>query len=182
MPSHYINRSWLIINWIPGNQFERNLDQNNDKCWWEHWIWQCRLGNDGHFAMIPMRFWMHFFLLCRHLGGKSHCGDKTILRPSYLHNGISYTGKMTSLYWIAALVPSMTYEIDHKISLMKTQITVQKYKRTLLCQSYQYKKRLKSLYKIIFRDRRHDMAVLYWDTLLWSPRWSPRHVIKRLNA
>ena len=31
---------------------------------------------------------------------KSHCGDKTILRPSYLHNGISYTGKMTSLYWI----------------------------------------------------------------------------------
>ena len=35
---------------------------------------------------------------------KSHCGDKTILRPSYLHNGISYTGKMTSLYWIWAQV------------------------------------------------------------------------------
>ena len=35
---------------------------------------------------------------------KSHCGDKTILRPSYLHNGISYTGKMSSLYWIRALV------------------------------------------------------------------------------
>ena len=34
---------------------------------------------------------------------KSHCGDKTILRPSYLHNGISYTGKTTSLYWIRAL-------------------------------------------------------------------------------
>ena len=33
---------------------------------------------------------------------KSHCGDKTILRPSYLHNGISYTGKTTSLYWIGA--------------------------------------------------------------------------------
>ena len=33
---------------------------------------------------------------------KSHCGDKTILRPSYLHNGISYTGKKTSLYWIRA--------------------------------------------------------------------------------
>ena len=31
---------------------------------------------------------------------KSHCGDKTILRPSYLHNGISYTYKMASLYWI----------------------------------------------------------------------------------
>ena len=33
---------------------------------------------------------------------KSHCGFKTILRPSYLHNGISYTGKMTYLYWIRA--------------------------------------------------------------------------------
>ena len=29
---------------------------------------------------------------------KSHCGDKTILRPSYLHNGISYTGMMTISY------------------------------------------------------------------------------------
>ena len=35
---------------------------------------------------------------------KSHCGDKTILWPSYLHNGISYTGKTTSLYWIGALL------------------------------------------------------------------------------
>ena len=35
---------------------------------------------------------------------KSHCGDKTIVRSSYLHNGISYTGKTTSLYWIRALV------------------------------------------------------------------------------
>ena len=33
---------------------------------------------------------------------KSHCEDTTILRPSYLHNGISYTDKMTSLYWIRA--------------------------------------------------------------------------------
>ena len=35
---------------------------------------------------------------------KSHCGDKTILRPSYLHNGISFTGKVSSLYWIRALI------------------------------------------------------------------------------
>ena len=33
---------------------------------------------------------------------KSHCGDKTILRQSYLHIGISCTGKTTSLYWIGA--------------------------------------------------------------------------------
>ena len=37
---------------------------------------------------------------------KSHCGDKTILPPSYLHNGISYTGKMASLYWIRARIYS----------------------------------------------------------------------------
>ena len=29
---------------------------------------------------------------------KSHCGDKTVVRSSYLHDGISYTGKMASLY------------------------------------------------------------------------------------
>ena len=35
---------------------------------------------------------------------KSHCGNKTISRPSYCHNGISYTGKMTWLYSIRALI------------------------------------------------------------------------------
>ena len=34
---------------------------------------------------------------------KSNCGDKTILRLSYLHNGTSYTGKIASLNWIRAL-------------------------------------------------------------------------------
>ena len=27
---------------------------------------------------------------------KSHCGDKTVVRSSYLHNGISYIGKVSS--------------------------------------------------------------------------------------
>ena len=31
---------------------------------------------------------------------KSNCGNKSVVRSSYLHNGISYTGKMASLYWI----------------------------------------------------------------------------------
>ena len=31
---------------------------------------------------------------------KYHCGDKTVVRSSYLHNEISYTGKMSSLYRI----------------------------------------------------------------------------------
>ena len=36
---------------------------------------------------------------------KSHCGDKTIVRSSYLHNGISYTDKTVSSYWMRALGP-----------------------------------------------------------------------------
>ena len=43
---------------------------------------------------------------------KSHCGDKMISRPSYLHNGISYTGNRTSLYWIGALLPNEKYEYE----------------------------------------------------------------------
>ena len=33
---------------------------------------------------------------------KSHCGDKTVVRLSYLPNGIFYLGKTSSLYWIRA--------------------------------------------------------------------------------
>ena len=40
----------------------------------------------------------------------SQCGDDTILRPSYLHNEISYTGKTASLYWIGTLF--FVYHID----------------------------------------------------------------------
>ena len=36
---------------------------------------------------------------------KSHCGVKTVLRSSYLHNAISYTGKMASLYWFCPQLP-----------------------------------------------------------------------------
>ena len=31
---------------------------------------------------------------------KSHCGDKTVVRSSYLHNRIFYTDKISFLYWI----------------------------------------------------------------------------------
>ena len=39
-----------------------------------------------------------------------------ISRPSYLHNGISYTGKMTSLYWIRAQVCGSTASIYNRKS------------------------------------------------------------------
>ena len=44
---------------------------------------------------------------------KSHYGDKTILRPSYLHNGISYTGKMTSFYSIGPQGPVSISDKTH---------------------------------------------------------------------
>ena len=47
---------------------------------------------------------------------KSHCGDKTVVRSSYLHKAISYTGKMTSLYWIGAQ--------DHMPGLSLAQVIV----------------------------------------------------------
>ena len=40
---------------------------------------------------------------------KSHCGDKTVVRSAYLHNGISYTGKMTFLYWFATQNNAKSY-------------------------------------------------------------------------
>ena len=39
---------------------------------------------------------------------KSHCGDKTVVRSSYLHNGISYAGKMSSLYWFSPLASKLS--------------------------------------------------------------------------
>ena len=51
---------------------------------------------------------------------KSHCGDKTILRPSYLHNGISYSGKMISLYWIRAQIVSL--KMADRVSQNKAEL------------------------------------------------------------
>ena len=41
---------------------------------------------------------------------KSHCGDKTVVRSSYLHNGNSDTGMATSVYWIRAQIASLVRE------------------------------------------------------------------------
>ena len=53
---------------------------------------------------------------------KSHCGDKTVVRPSYLHNGTSYTGKMIylieSVYHFHATVfyvPLVGVEASYKL-------------------------------------------------------------------
>ena len=52
---------------------------------------------------------------------KSHCGDKTVVRSSYLHNEISYTGKMASFYWISPQIyssgPDVLGPADHYMVL-----------------------------------------------------------------
>ena len=65
------------------------------------WKWQLNMAtaNLGGWFNIKMPSYQY---------RKSHCGDKTILRPSCLHNGISYTGKMTSLYCFGALAPCVS--------------------------------------------------------------------------
>ena len=37
-----------------------------------------------------------------------HCGDKTVVRSSYLHIGISYPGMMASLYWFSPQMSKCT--------------------------------------------------------------------------
>ena len=63
-----------------------------NQCWSTHCLIHIHASPGGRFN-IKMTSYQY---------RKSHCGDKTILQPSYLHNGISYTGKITSLYWIRA--------------------------------------------------------------------------------
>ena len=55
---------------------------------------------------------------------KSHCGDKTILRPSYLHNGISYTGKKTSLYWIRALLSLLHFPLRWDVAWYSASLLI----------------------------------------------------------
>ena len=63
------------------------------------YLWFCHI---LHKAFITSGLVQNKDALPEHQYRNSHYGCKTILRWSYLHNGISYTGKTTSLYWIRA--------------------------------------------------------------------------------
>ena len=55
---------------------------------------------------------------------KSHCGDKTVVTSSYLHNVISYTGKITYLYWFGPLVSeTVTKKIRMQLSVISVATT-----------------------------------------------------------
>ena len=82
----------------------------------------------------------------------SHCGDKMILRPSCLHNGISYTGKMTSFYWISpqAPVPLTVFRSNPKFD------------QNLECSSLKY------ALPITMEFCTHHDSVTVWKISLWS--------------
>ena len=67
---------------------------------------------------------------------KSHCGDKMVVRSSYLHNEISYAGKMASLYWISSLVSSCL-SLDQCLSdfLCLTHNTLVRWEMSVLIKS-----------------------------------------------
>ena len=73
----------------------------------------CHLTTFGDSKSVNISIWGWFNIKmpsCQYR--KFHCGNKTILWPSYLHKGVSYTAKMASLYWIKSLsvsVPALTW-------------------------------------------------------------------------
>ena len=89
---------------------------------------------------------------------KSHCGDKTILRPSYLHNGISYTGKTTFLYWIRALMRNAWW-IIHQDLFISLQW------RHNECGGVSNRQRLDCLLNCLFRHRSKKTSKLRFTGL-----------------
>ena len=55
---------------------------------------------------------------------ESYCGDNMVKRSYYLHNGISYTGNMSSLYWIGTLVTNITRSSPSLVLILWNRLTV----------------------------------------------------------
>ena len=82
--------------------------------WWKHW---CQIVVSLSEARGRFNIKMPSYQY-----RKSDYGDKTILWLSYLHNGISYTGKTPSLYWIRAWRPDRwcpaKMRHQHKVNIL----------------------------------------------------------------
>ena len=80
----YIVYTMVLVLALPGHQ---------QPCYWHSSSGNILVSAPGPWFNIKMSFYQY---------RKSHCGYKTVLRSSYLHNGISCNGKTASLYWIRA--------------------------------------------------------------------------------
>ena len=85
----------------------------------------------------------------------SHWGDKMILWPSYIHNGISYTGKMTSLYWFSSLVAILSHCWCSNCPLC---ITAQMYYLWMLANNICYGVATESEYQVLFHHKCHRVT------------------------
>ena len=90
-----LNISMKFVQWLGANQATSHyLNQR----WLFYWCIYASLGLNNLILKAPGP-WFNI-KMSSYQYRKSHCGDKTVVRSSYLHNGISYTGKMMSFYWI----------------------------------------------------------------------------------
>ena len=90
-------RSWMVPSW---GWVQRNISL------FQHSPQKC----SGHYQVRPVGTmyrsgpWFNM-KMSPYQYRISNCGDKTVVRSSYLHNWISYTGQMTSWYWFGPLGP-----------------------------------------------------------------------------
>ena len=83
---------WIHCEWLHNHNKAKH---NKTVCIFLGIYCRCDLCNPGPWFNIKMSYYQY---------RKSHCGDKTVVRLSYLHNGNLYTGKMIPLYWISPQV------------------------------------------------------------------------------
>ena len=82
-----------------------------------HWHWgnhtivpktaECRWGGVG--VGVGVGVWQFNINMASYQYRNFHCGDKTVLRPFYHHNAISYTGETISLYGITAHINTVSH-------------------------------------------------------------------------
>ena len=141
-------------------------------CYQLSFFWLCRL-KTGPWFNIKMSSYQF---------RKSHCEDKTILRSYYLHNGISYTDKMISLYWISPLV-IVSHEEGFQLFMTVCTILVSRNdrKRKNTSWSYDYRK-TSSIKRTKYQNLNDCCLVLQLNLLnplkpcvnsqLWRCSWS----------
>ena len=93
-------RRWLCISWIQRYWNRDNVCVN------------CLRETDKHIYTVTQSIiYQHNidkaliqYKMSSYQHRKSHCGDKTILRPSHRHNRISFTDRALFVHWIGPLI------------------------------------------------------------------------------
>ena len=89
---------------------DRHVQSGKDQAWHTDLVMAFSLKFEGKNPGVRIPGPLFNMKMTSYQYRKYHCGDKTVVRSSYLHNEFFYTGKMISLYWIRALVPVSIYD------------------------------------------------------------------------